>query len=156
MSPTTLESGNDSSPVEDAEHLLRRFPNEPDQFDFTRQVPRLNIFLPSIRDARGLSLNREGDNFTNAVAVLASAPSEKVRANGGVVAVLTEKVRLGGMTVNASPDDTPGHVLIPEINREEYDRQLPDGTRPGKQTIKALADKLARIAHIRIAPRPTV
>ena len=154
MSPTTSESGNDSSPVEDAEHLLRRFPNEPELFDFTRQVPRFSIFLPSIRDAAGLSLNREGEEFTNAVAVLASAPGEKVRASGGVVAVLTEKVRRDGMTVNASPDDTPGHVLISEINRVEYDRQLPDGTRPGKQTIKALADKLARIAQIRITPKP--
>ena len=153
MSPTTSEPGNDSSPVEDTEHLLRRFPNEPDQFDFTLQVPRLNIFLPSSRDMDGLSLNREGDGFMTAEEVLASATSDKIRANGGVIAILTEKVRQDGMAVNPSPADTPGHVIIPEINRAEYDRQLPDGSKPGKQQIKALADKLARIARIRIEPK---
>ena len=154
MSPTPSLPGNDSLPVEDGEYLLRRFPNEPDKFDFSLQIPRLNIFLPSNEDVEGLSLNREGESFTNAEQVLASATSEKIRSSGGVVAVLTGAVRENGMTVIPSPADSPGHVIIPEMNRTEYDRKEADGSRPGKQKIKELADRLARIAQIRIAPKP--
>jgi hypothetical protein len=86
--------------------------------------------------------------------MLASVQNENVRKNGGVVAVLTREVRQNEMEVIPSPAETPGHVLIPQINYKEYDRQEADGTKPGKRRIKELADRLARIAQVRIPPKP--
>ena len=60
--------------------LLRRFPNEPDQF---LEIPLYSIFIPSKRDKNGLSLNREG--FITAVESLALALSENMRVNGGAL-----------------------------------------------------------------------
>lgn len=156
MSPTSSSAKGDNSQVEDKEYLLRRFPNEPDNFNFVLLTPKLSCFLPSKADEDGLSLNREGDGFLDAERMLALARSENVRLNGGVVAVLTLSVRQNGMTVNPDPGDTPGHVIIPEINRTDYDRIEADGTRPIKQRIKELADILARLAigQIRIMPKP--
>jgi hypothetical protein len=160
MSPTPEERGDATSPtgddiscVGDDEWLLRRFPNEPDQYDRDKAFPRLNIFLPLEGDVDGLSLYREGPPFLAAEEVRERARSERVRRHGGVAAVLTAKVRHDlRLTVTPSHDDTPGHVIIPELNRIDYDRKEADGSRKGKQKIKALADLLLRIAEMRIHP----
>ncbi len=154
MPPTNETQGDDSLFVENDVFLLRRFPNEPDKYDFSLQIPRLNIFLPSMMDVDGLSLNREGELFLSAAQLLALANSDSVRKNGGVVAVLCESVRGHQMTVDPSPAESPGHVVIPEINRIDYDKKEADGSQPGKRRIKVLADLLARMAQVRIHPKP--
>ena len=143
--------------MDDVEYLLRRFPSDPGQFDFNRRIPRLSIFLPTAEDKDGLSLNREDrgtGEFLTAEQVLACPTNLKVRDTGGVISVLAGSVREDGMTVIPEPADTRGHVLIPELNRLDYDRKETDGTQPGKQRIKALADKLVRRASVRIQPKP--
>src|SRR5437879_2790129 len=122
-SPTPGSPARDDSPVGDQEYLLRRFPNEPAQFDFTLLIPRLNAFLPSSRDTDGLSLFREGNGFITANELLALAFSENMRQNGGVVAVLALHIRQNKMTVTDKPAEVPGHSIIPEINRVDYDKK---------------------------------
>ena len=151
MSTQTLPTGDETSPVQDSEYLLRRFPNQPDQFDFASSMPRLNVFLPSRRDATGLSVNRE--LFMTAEEVKAAASSPALRENGGVAAIKASDIWEIGLSV--IPDVSAasrGHALVPEMNRVEYDRVEKDGSRQGKTRIKDLADKLVRKSRIRIAP----
>jgi hypothetical protein len=148
MASITPSPGRDSSSVEDSEFLLRRFPDEPAN---PQKIPRISIFIPSKADSDGLSLNREGEDFVTAEQVLAMATSDNVRRSGGVVAILTGDVRKDGdMDVDPSPDESAGrgHVVIPQINRVDY-----DSSKPGKNRIKALADKLVRMATVRIHPK---
>jgi hypothetical protein len=150
MSPTS-RSTDESSPVEDHESLLRHFPSDPGKYDFNLAVPRLSCFLPTGEDKDGLCFNREV--FVAADQLLALARNANVRQYGGVLAVLAVWLRDQGLTVRPDPADTPGHVLVPEMNRNDY-----DASRGGKEKIKTWADKLVRLVaqhgQIRIHPTP--
>ena len=152
MSSPIDPAQNDNSLVDDGEYLLRRFPNEGDKFDFVKKIPLFASFLPSKADTDGLSLNREG--FMTAEDFLSHSQSPNMKLCGGVAAVLASWVRKEGMTIVSATAELPGHVLIPEINRKDYDFVALDGSRELKHLIQGLADKLARAAEIRISPKP--
>jgi len=151
MQPSASAGGDDSSPVQDTETLLRRFPSDPGQLEKDLKTPRFAIFVPSPTDVDGLSLNREGPLFVrDPEALLILAKNENIRIYGGVIAVLTGNVRARSMTVDPDPGDTPGHVIIPELNRTEY-----DSSRDGKRRVQDLAIRLAsEAAKVRVYPKP--
>lgn len=151
-------------PVESHEWLLRHFPNDPSEYDFDKKFIRYTVFTPRKSDDDGLSLSREGSIFVSAEQLLASARNIKIRQFGGVCAVLTEALlsrplppTSHSLTVEIRLGDTKGHVVIPEINRPDWELKAPDGTRPGKQKIQEIADAIVRLAdkgllQIRIQP----
>jgi hypothetical protein len=131
---STSRSPDESSPVEDGESLLRRFPSDPGQYDFTLAVPRFSAMIPTAVDTDGLSLYRE--LFISARQLLARATNQNVANYGGVLAVLAVWLREQGLTIRP---DTEDHVVVPEMNRNDY------STREGKKRIQAWADKLVRL-----------
>jgi len=143
------EASPQQPPIEPDEFLLRRFPNETGLFDFVLGNATYSAFLPNRNDQDGLSLNREtrgsSDGFLTPEEHLAKAGTENFRNTGGEAAIPVSDVISAGMTVVIDDDpDSPGHVLIPELNRADYDAKSPSGEKPGKQRIKLLADELAR------------
>jgi hypothetical protein len=137
-----------SLPLDDGEHLLRRF--QAQDYNTTKQIPTLGAFLPNKNDKDGLSLFRE--RCQSAPAVLATARSPVVRETGGVAAVEVSLLKELGLTPEPDLGDPEGHVLIKELNRADY-----DASEDGANKIKALADELIRRANkpgfVRIPPR---
>ena len=70
----SIRAADDAAPVLDSEHLLRRLPNQPDQYDFDLKTPRFNAFLPSKRDVDGLSLNFDTTIFTVSICKASTRP----------------------------------------------------------------------------------
>ena len=157
MQPTDAPINNDETPVSAEENLLRRSPNSPDYFNYKENRALAVAFLPQEHDFDGLSLNREGELFESAESVLEKALNENTKKNGGVFAVQCRDVIGLGLTAKPSPcPESRGHIVIPELNRRDYDKKADTGTPSEKQKIKALADKLARLSTVRIRPKPKI
>jgi len=148
----------DEPPVEDHEWLLRHFPSDPSEYEFAKKFIRYSVFIPRKSDDKGLSMSREGAAFVTAERLLATARNLNVKQYGGVVAVLTEAIRSLNLTIEITPGDTPGHIIIRQINRDDWDLKATDGTYPKQQAIRELADTIVRFLktqlQIRIHPTP--
>ena len=151
MPPNRPPNGEIDPPVEPAEFLLRRFASAPDQFDHAGKFPRIGALLPTKNDADGLSLFREGDQFVTPARLLELALNPRVRQYGGVLAILALRFRELGLSIVPRPTEIPGHVVIPEMNRVDY-----DAAREHKNRIHEWADRLVRAAKddVRIWPTP--
>src|SRR4051794_39887652 len=106
--------GDDQPPVVTGEWLLRRFPSEPGQYNFSSGMPQLAAMIPTMSDVDGLSMNRE--RFISGADLLAAASNPNVREHGGVLALLFEWLKNHGLTAQPDPADTPGHVIIPGLS----------------------------------------
>ncbi len=74
-----------------------------------------------------------------------------MREFGGVAAVPAGDVRgIPPLTVEPKPDDLPGHVVIKEINRRDYDQ-----TKQRKRQIKEWADQIVRAKGFNVPIKPT-
>lgn len=123
--PDASES-SDHLAVEDHETLMRRLLKRLAEYNRDKTPPlQGGAFHPTKRDTDGLSLNRRlSDQFASFL-----EPSdlknwhqvpEGIRDTCGLVAVLAKQARDLGLTVEPDPASTPGHVLIKEINWEEF------------------------------------
>ena len=143
-------------PVEPVEFLLRHFPSDPGEYDFTKKYPRSSIFHPRKSDTDGLSLNREGPRYVSAEQLRQSSENPRIREYGRVLAILAGAITALNLTIEIKPGTNPGHVIVPEISITIYNRSDQD-----KKVIKELKDKLVRLAAteppqlvIRIHPTP--
>lgn len=150
---------DDSLPVDDNESLMRRVLKRLAEYDRGKTPPlQAGAFLPTKRDNDGLSLNRRvsvqyksflaPDGLKNWHEV-----PESIRETCGVVAVLAKVAREIGLTVKPDPATTPGHVLIEEINWNQFAGV--DQTEASRERIIEWALQLARHAEVLIAPGKT-
>jgi len=145
---------DDTVPVGGNEVLMRRVLKRLVDFDRGKTPPlQAGAFLPNKRDNDGLSLNRQvtdhykhfltADGLKNWHEV-----PENIRVTCGVVAVLAEVARDIGLTVNPDPSTTPGHVLIQEINWNQYAGDAT--TDASRLKIEEWALQLAKRANVLI------
>ncbi len=135
---------------------MRRILKRLAEYDREKSPPiQIAAFLPTKRDIDGLSLNRRisgqhktfltPENLKNWHEV-----PDNIRETCGVVAVLATSAREIGLTVKTDPAGTPGHVLIEEINWDDFagDRH----TNESRERILEWALQLIRNADVIIAP----
>lgn len=149
-------SPDDLLPVDDNEMLMRRVLESKSTYARKKDPPlQAGAFLPRKTDNDGLSLNRRvSDQRKSFLAPDGlknwhEVPSN-IRETCGVVAVMAAVAREIGLTVKPDPATTPGHVLIEEINWDQYagDKQ----TEVSRNKIEAWALQLARRAEVLIPP----
>lgn len=140
---------SESDPIDDDEWLLRRVRIERFRTD---EVPIIspNAFEPRIKgrdvDSDGISFYRESC-LTSAEDVLATVAPEK-RMQSGVVRIQVRSLSAIGLTVRATHDARiPGHVVIPELNAQDYSRDAAKFT--------AMKLRLAEMASQNVAVWPT-
>jgi hypothetical protein len=146
----------DQLPVGDDEELMRRFLEGRKNYDRRKEPPlQAGTYLPSKRDGDGLSLNRR---------VSAARPSfltpsqlktwhevpENIRETCGVVGVMAAAVREVGLTVEPDPASTPGHVLIRQLNWDDFAGSRE--TNESRDAILYWALRLAQVARVLIPP----
>lgn len=131
--------------MDEEESLLRRvLPSWHSEVKKTRRGPPPSWmdFKPTKNDTDGLSVTRR--KFVVDLAIEAGG-GQKSLAEVKVSDVIKE-----GMTVKPDPlPDLPGHALIPELNRRDYELE-------GKNKIKEWALKLANEYAVMVynAPNP--
>ena len=147
---------DDALPVDDGEELMRRVLEGKSTYSRKQNPPlQAGAFLPRKSDADGLSLNRRVSDqrrcflTANGLKNWHEVP-ESIQATCGVIAVLARVAREIGLTVEPDPATTPGHVLIKEINWDQFagTRQT-DGSR---ERIIGWALQLAHLAEVLISP----
>lgn len=137
------------APVGATGYLLRRVPSDAAKFTFPHGPTNLQAYIPSDEDVHGLYVSIEGSaggELETATTLLVKSSNDRIQKYGGVVAVQTTLVLGLGLSVDRDDEGSIGHCLIPGMSRPIYERD--------KKPIKALADKLARLSQIRIAPKP--
>jgi hypothetical protein len=142
----------DDLPVVDGEVLLRRVPNTSDRFTFPDGPFLFVAFLPNQGDPGGLSLFRHGPAYVaNARDLLDVAENPVVRHFGGVASVTAAQVRAVGADPEPKRDDTGlrGHCEVPAMSYRLYKQSKAD-----KNRIRDMADRLARVALVVVAPKP--
>lgn len=160
QAPSGDPSPDDSLPVEDGEQLMRRIPESKSTYA-RKQTPPLQAgaFHPRRSDTDGLSLNRRVSEQHTSFLTPEGLKNwhevpESFRLTCGVVAVLTAVARQIGLTVKPDPTTTPGHVLIEQINWDDFagDRR----TDASREQIIGWAVQLAKHAEVLIHPgKPT-
>jgi hypothetical protein len=105
---------DESCPIEDDEWLYRRIfidHVEPQPVSHRAFEPRVSGRDP---DTTGISLYR-ADCLTDPSSLLEQIPEDK-RHLRGIVRIKVSDVRRLGLTIVPEKDQTPGHVVIPELN----------------------------------------
>jgi hypothetical protein len=113
----------ETAPVSDDEWLLRRVWIDRFRKD---KVPLISpdAFAPRTSgrdiDGEGISLYRQS-YLPSPDAVLATIPLDDKRMMTGIVRISVSALRELGLSVVAVPDERiPGHVVIPELNANDY------------------------------------
>jgi len=156
MVTESTQPPDDLLPVEGSESLMRRILKRLVEYDREKSPPiQIAAFLPTKRDVDGLSLNRRISNQHKTFLTPESLKNwrevpDSIRETCGVVAVLAIAAREIGLTVKTDPATTPGHVLIEEINWDDFagDRR----TDESHDKILGWALQLTRNAVVLIAP----
>ena len=135
--------------VDEEERILRRvlpyWHSEVEKTPERGPPPRWTDFKPNKNDIDGISVTRR--KFVVDLAIEAGSGQRRSLAEVKVRDVIKE-----GMTVKPDPLlNLPGHALIPELNRRDY-----DGEKKDKIKIQEWALKLARDYAIIVysAPKP--
>lgn len=149
-------SPDDSLRVEDGEALMRRVLKRLAEYDRGKTPPlQAGAFLPTKRDNDGLSLNRRLSDQRRSFLTPEGLKNwhevpDNIRETCGVVAVLAEVARDIGLTVKPDPATTPGHVLIEEINWDQFAGD--QHTDASRERIIGWALQLAKRADVLIPP----
>ena len=155
---------DNDSPVGGHETLLRVVPAQPHLYNFNTHAPLPSSFIPSKNDPDGLSMYRHRDpvespGFLDAAELKAQQGNAATKNYGGVARVavsdVTSLTRVGSsraLRVEASYDpaaDLPGHVLLPDLSRGEYETN--------KDAVRELALRLSQRCSMEInaTPAPT-
>jgi hypothetical protein len=115
---------SEEEPIADDEVLLRRvyydrFPtNHNNEFSPRTFEPRTK---GDNRDVDGISLYRL-DCLGSADDVLKHLDEEK-RSKNGLVGFRAGKLRALGFNFVSKPTDIPGHIVVPELNSVDYEKQ---------------------------------
>ena len=156
MITESTEPPDDLLPVEGGELLMRRILKRLAEYDREKSPPlQIWAFLPTKRDIDGLSLNRRICDQHKTFLTPESLKNwyevpVNIRETCGVVAVLASAAREIGLTVKADPATTPGHVLIEEINWDDFAGAR--HTNVSRERIFEWALQLTRNADVLIAP----
>jgi hypothetical protein len=107
-------------PVSDQEYILRRVHANHFQADLPTPIQRA-AFCPSKSDQTGLSCYRERFVETY-LQVLTAVPPDR-RGKYYVCRLCVSDLMRLGLTVvpDPSPQDIPGHCIIPELSKPKYD-----------------------------------
>ena len=152
----STQISDDLLPVEGSESLMRRILKRLVEYDREKSPPiQIAAFLPTKRDIGGLSLNRRMSDQHKIFLTPESLKNwhevpENIRETCGVVAIIASVAREIGLTVKTDLATTPGHVLIEEINWNDFagDRR----TDESHDKILGWALQLTRNAVVLIAP----
>lgn len=127
--------------------LLRRVPNGKYEVKSSIDI-LLTAFTPTQDDTDGVSVHFADEISPQDLAGTARNPDTTL-----VVRIPEQLLTNFGLTVVASQQagDSPGHAVIPELNRTRY-----EASKAAKNAIKEIAAKLAREATTGIVhvPRP--
>ena len=130
---------DDAYAVPSEEPILRKIPKTQGYFDPRKKPPiERGAFSPNAKDIDGLSCFLERLMSIESLVELSAPrpPSEIV-----IVRLRARDFYDLGLTLRRTfdPDDYPGHVIVPELNREDYENQ--------KQRFKPLVLKLMLLAE---------
>ena len=107
---------DESTPINGIETVLRRV--SPRHYDHEAGVFTSEAFRPTSDDAKGISLSRliaiSAEDLLNASA------NEDTRNFGAILSAIVQDIFDAGMTVERDLADTPGHLIVPQINLIQY------------------------------------
>ena len=138
---------DEQEPITDDEWLIRlvyhdRFQDSPPEIAASSFEPRVKGRTP---DTDGISLFRSAC-LAEPADVLQVIADDK-RAAYGIVLLPVARIRELGLTIQSRQISTiPGHVVVPELNAEDYSAN--------KSKFAALKQKLAELASENIVRRP--
>lgn len=126
----------DVPPIEPQEELLRRVPPSYYPDPERAGTPKWIAFQPTRDDADGLSLNRR--RFVTSLEDFSYNPPRTKRRS--IAQIRAARILELGLHVEPRPENSdPGHAVVPEMNRTDYDA---GGQK--KAAIKEWALNLAR------------
>jgi hypothetical protein len=128
-----------SEPVPGDEFVLRRILMIPDHYNPSLSVPvQTAAVRPTKNDTTGISVYREREYRDNPAGILAKVDESK-RARYCIARVQIADLHALGLSVRTeqAPDDLPGHCVIPELNRPDYEKNR-----------AALADQILGLAKL--------
>jgi hypothetical protein len=117
--------------------LLRTVPK--DKYTLSSPIDvALTAFTPGNYDDDGLSVNFDDEITAEELVARSRKPESTI-----VVRIPESLFKSLGLTLvpTHDPGDSPGHAIIPELNRGRYDSSAAE-----KQAIKVIAAKLAQAA----------